>query len=122
MTRRRPARPLTVPPELRPEVLALLITKAERDMTRQNGLRPAIAGLDEFLASLRTAASGKAAAILPPRTAYEELTTREAAGLMNVTTRRVRQLAQAGVIIARKQGRDWAVDATAAADYRRRAL
>jgi excisionase family DNA binding protein len=47
-----------------------------------------------------------------------EITTREAAALLGVTERRVRQLAAGGM--GRKAGSQWLLDRTAVEEYRRR--
>jgi excisionase family DNA binding protein len=49
-----------------------------------------------------------------------QLTTAQAALEMGVSRRRVRQLAEEESIIARKIGRDWAVDERSAQDWRSR--
>lgn len=41
--------------------------------------------------------------------ADNELTSKEAAAILGVTVSRIRQLCIAGILIARKMGRDWLV-------------
>ncbi len=119
---RRPAAPITVPPQLPPEWLDLVIARGEKNLIsegRQNGIPVTIPGLDEFRAALG-AASGTRPRTMPVRAHRAELSTREAAKVMQVSDRRVRRLAQKETIRARKKGRDWLIDAEAAADYHRR--
>jgi excisionase family DNA binding protein len=76
-----------------------------------------------YIATLQRMQAAAAAHGTPHGRLGEEgrwLTTAEAAPVMGVSSRRVRQLAAGKRIIARKPGRDWQVDARAAEDWRDR--
>lgn len=52
------------------------------------------------------------------QSAVMEIGTSEAAAVLGVTTRRVGQLAQAGVLVGRKVGRQWMLSRASVLDYR----
>jgi excisionase family DNA binding protein len=114
--------PLTVPPELSPDALEWLIAAGLRRVDQLGGVAPVFTGLPAFRASLRAAARGGRPKILPVQVPREYLTTNQAAEVMAISERRVRELAQNGTIIARKRGRDWFIDPDAARDYHRRGI
>lgn len=76
-----------------------------------------------YMATLRRMQAAVSACRIAPGSLGEErreLTTAQAALVMGVSPRRVQQLAKASKIVARKTGRDWAVDERAAQDWRGR--
>lgn len=121
----RPFSPMTasdadgvlVPPELCRTLARLAVVGLAELSRRDGGLRP-MPGLNDVLRDLEhadIAGTGSTLAKVDP----EPLTVKAAALEMGVSERRVRQLAESGAIIARRHGRAWLVDATAAQEYRR---
>jgi hypothetical protein len=105
---------------------AYLVEFAVREISSRSGGMPRMADIGELRALLRSgAASAASAAGTPPRIMDpqppRELTTAQAAAVMEISARRVRYLAAAGGVIARKvAGRDWLVDADSARGYSQR--
>jgi hypothetical protein len=99
-----------------------LVEYAAKEITERGGSRSAMPGLPELQAVLRDATAS--ARGCPPRTIVPkarpaELTTSEAAALMGISARRVRHHASTGRLIARRNTRDWLIDAASASDYRK---
>lgn len=112
-----------VPPHLA-ALLEKLIGYGLAELASRNGHLPAIPELEDLCSRLHIAAisaRGRAAGRLEPRTQPHYLTTRQAAAAMGISTRRVRQLAAAGRIVARKTDRDWTIDPSAVRNYTGRA-
>lgn len=113
---------IAIPVGLAP-LAALLVELGAREVRQRGGTRSAMPRLGELEAILRTAAAsarGTPSRTMEPRSRPEELTTAQAADLMGVSARRVRELARTGRIVSRKvAGRDWLIDAGSARSYRR---
>jgi excisionase family DNA binding protein len=112
---------MVIPPHL-VEPCLMLLRAGEWAWERQNGGFPRrwdLPGLHKILAAARASASGRPPAILGSQARTPDTTTGEAARVMGISERRVRQLAAAGRLIARKRGRDWLIDRQSAEDYRR---
>jgi excisionase family DNA binding protein len=116
------ANTVAVPLNLAP-LAALLVELGAREITQRGGSRSAMQGLPQLEAILRTAvasAHGTPAPTIELRSQPEELTTDQAAELMGISARRVRELARTGRIVSRKvAARDWLIDAGSARSYRR---
>jgi hypothetical protein len=111
-----------IPADLAP-LNAYLVEYAVKEITRRNGGAPAVMhDLAELLAILRMPApsvSGRPRPMLPMR-AERFLTVSEAVVITGLSDRQVRRLAAEQVLIARKKGRDWQIDADSAAGYGQR--
>lgn len=117
-------RGVVVPPELA-GLVDLLLGVGLGTIERRDGALPPTPGLEGLRIQLRvTAAAARGTRqrmVVPtaqPSVTY--LTVGEAAEVMGLKPRRVRQLAAAGILIARKHGRDWQIDSESAHDRRRR--
>jgi excisionase family DNA binding protein len=101
---------------------ALLVELGAREITQRGGARSAMQGLPQLEAILRAAAAsarGTPARTMEPQGRPEELTTAQAAELMGISARRVRELARKRRIVSRKvAGRDWLIDAGSARSWR----
>lgn len=88
-----------------------LVEYALKDLRRRNGGLPGMRDLAELREILAAAARGNASA----QVTY--LTTAQAAAVMGLSARRIRQLAAAGTITAQRAGRDWLISAASARSY-----
>ena len=115
---------ITIPLHLVP-LAALLVELGAREITQRGGTRSAMRDLPELQAILRAAtasARGSPPRTIEPQARPEEPTTAQAAEVMGISTRRVRELARTSRVISRKvSGRDWLIDAGTARSYRRQA-
>jgi excisionase family DNA binding protein len=114
---------VVLPPHLA-KLAAWLIENSFNDllerMRRRTGTTPDIPHLSELRRLLAVAACGRPAAIVGSSArAPSFTTTAEAARVMRLSERTVRHLAATGRLIARKEGRDWAIDRQSAEDYQR---
>ena len=117
----RDASPAAVIPADLAALNAYLVEHAVREIGRRDGGVPRMHDLTELLAILRAAAasaSGRPKPMLAAR-ADRSMTVNEAAAETGLSERHVRRLAAEGVLIARKKGRDWQIDADSAAGYAR---
>lgn len=112
---------VAVPLDLAP-LAAFLVELGAREIVQRGGTRSAMRDLPRLQAILRPAAAsarGTPARTMEPRSRPEELTTAQAAELMRISARRVRELARKGRIVSRKvAGRDWLIDAGSARNWR----
>ncbi|HEV3381662.1 MAG TPA: hypothetical protein VG142_11860 [Trebonia sp.] len=113
---------IAVPARLAP-LAALLVEYAAKEIAQRTGTRSALRDLPELQAILLPAAAsarGRVTSTMEPRARPEELTTAQAADVMGVSERRVREHARTARLIARKvAARDWLIDADSARDYAR---
>jgi excisionase family DNA binding protein len=104
-------------------LLGKLVEYGMTVLAERNGGLPSVPALDLLRAELRTAAvssGGPVRRSLAVAGQARCLTVGEAAQVMGVSPRHARRLAAAGAVIAHRQGRDWLIDAAAAAEYRGR--
>ncbi|WP_055491694.1 helix-turn-helix domain-containing protein [Streptomyces sp. TP-A0356] len=111
---------VVVPLELAGLVAVLLGYGLDVFEARNGGL-PALPGLRLLRAQLSAASGTRGRRVVPPvQPAVTYLTSGEAAKVMGLSARRVRELAADGVLRSRKSGRDWQIEADSAYDRRRR--
>jgi hypothetical protein len=111
---------VAIPVGLAP-LAAFLVELGARDITQRGGTRSAMRDLPELQAILRAAAAsarGTPAGTMEPPGRAEELTSDQAADVMGISARRVRELARTRRIVSRKAGRDWLIDAGSARSWR----
>lgn len=109
-----------VPPELAGLVAVLLGYGLDAFEARNGGV-PDVPGLRLLREQLSAASGTRRRRMVPPvQPAVTYLTSGEAAQVMGLSARRVRELAADGVLRSRKSGRDWQIDADSAYDRRRR--
>lgn len=115
------AKTVAVPLDLAP-LAAFLVELGAREIVQRGGTRSAMRDLPRLEAVLRQAAAsarGTPARTMEPKGRPEELTTAQAAELMGISGRRVRELARKRRIVSRKvAGRDWLIDAGSARSWR----
>lgn len=110
---------VVVPPELA-GLVAVLIGYGLEVFEARNGCSPDVPGLRLMRAQLSAASGSRRRMVVSPaQPSVRYLTVGEAAEVMGLSRRRVRELAADGVLRGRKHGRDWQIDSDSAHDRRR---
>jgi excisionase family DNA binding protein len=112
-----------LPARLAP-LAALLVKYGAKEIAQRGGARSAMRDLPELEAILAAAAAsarGTPQRTMELRAPDTEMTTAQAAAVMGVSERRVREHARTGRVNSRKAGRDWLISADSARSYRRTA-
>lgn len=101
--------------------LALLVRAGVAAFRQQRNLNPAAADLvmavEQAAYAARRAAGGTVTTSLRPQAGESSVTVPEAAQMLQVSSSYVRRLCRAEVLDARRDGRDWLINADSLAAY-----